>query len=100
MAYSFAWTRKKMTHTRRLPMFPRIGIYIDLMGREVSFRHVPFLETMLNLMERGLSTKNHSDIKREQLEEIQFPKRPRGKVIDVEAQIISAVRKNRRQTSH
>ena len=55
MAYTFYVQKSERTKLRRLPFLPRFGITVEAFGRQLTFKQVPLLETLLNLRDRGLS---------------------------------------------
>ncbi|MEZ4743136.1 MAG: hypothetical protein R3B45_11945 [Bdellovibrionota bacterium] len=89
--------KKKSTKTRKAPILPRLGIYIDFCGREIVYRQIPVLETALNLHERGLSMTNLLKITMEQFAEIQFPKtKKKVDIVETSAKTISVKTKKKR----
>ena len=81
--------KKKDTVLRKIPWLPRIGIYFDAFGYELVAKHVPTIETALNLLDRGLKRSHLKNITKEQFEEIQFPKKIVKRVIKTTAKILS-----------
>lgn len=74
MANSISIEKAKPSKVRRLKFLPRLGVTIELGGRQITFRHAPIFETLLNVFDRGLSFKNLIEVSREQLREIEIPK--------------------------
>jgi hypothetical protein len=87
--------RKKASKTRKLPFLPRLGIYLDVGGREIIYKQAPVLETVMNLKERGMSIANLFKIAIEQMAEIEFPAAKKGKTINTSARTVSVQRKKR-----
>ena len=77
---SLQFDRTEPTPSRKLPFLPRFGIVIECFGRQVSYRRAPFLETLLNLIERGPSPSNLQRIIMEQISEINFPLKHRRRL--------------------
>lgn len=76
------------SRSRKLPLLPRVGIVIDIGGKQFSFRHAPLLETLMNLLERGATRANLEKILAEQLYEISLPSLIRKKTVNVKARTI------------
>ena len=76
MAYTFYVQKSERTKLRRLPFLPRFGITVETFGRQLTFKQVPLLETLLNLRDRGLSLSNFRRLAKEEWDEIRFPGRP------------------------
>jgi hypothetical protein len=74
MANMFSVQKSERSPLRRLPLLPRVGIVVDVAGRQFSFKHVPILETLLIARERGLTMKNLVKVASEALSEVAFPK--------------------------
>jgi hypothetical protein len=60
--------------TRRLPFLPRFGWVLEWNHHQLSYRQTPFLETLVNLRERGFSYENLLKVSLAEVKEIQFPK--------------------------
>lgn len=74
MANMICIEKSKKSKVTRLPFLPRIGITIDLGGRQIIYRQAPFLEFAFNLMSRGFSKRNMIEIAQQQFREIELPK--------------------------
>jgi hypothetical protein len=83
--FHFSVEKSKTTRTRKFPILPRVGIVIDVAGRRISYRYAPLLETLRNLIERGLSRSNLEKIQNEQIREIAFPGDAKPRTLDVKA---------------
>jgi hypothetical protein len=64
----------KPSKLRRLAFLPRIGLIVDVGGRQFTYRQAPLAETLLNLAHRGFSMKNLMEIGFQQFREIELPK--------------------------
>jgi hypothetical protein len=73
MANMFCVNKAERTKTRKLPLLPRFGVTVEIAGRQFTYKQVPFIETILNLRERGFSRKNLTKLASEELAEIRFP---------------------------
>lgn len=80
--------KKKNSETERLNLLPRVGIYIDLFGREVSIKSAPSLETAYNVLKSGLTISNLKKITQKQLSEISFPSIEELKTVNTTAKEI------------
>ena len=89
MANMFCVHKAERTKMRKLPFLPRIGITIDVAGRQFIYKQSPILETVLNLRDRGFSLKNLAKAAAEELDEIRFPivKRGLAAVKDLHAKV-------------
>ena len=67
MSMSITVKKAKASKLKRVSLLPRIGIYIDFAGKEISFRQAPILETLLNMK---LKRRSLFDIVNQQLKEI------------------------------
>lgn len=76
----FQIDQSEPTPSRKLPFLPRFGIVIDCFGHQISYRRAPFLETIVNLIERGPTVANLQRIVMEQVSEINFPLRHRRRL--------------------
>jgi hypothetical protein len=85
----FRVERSPKTRSRKLPWLPRFGVVVDFGGRRFSYRQVPLLETVVNLLERGPTRFNVNQILMEQFYEICLPSFVRRNTVDVEAKTIS-----------
>jgi hypothetical protein len=74
MANMFSVNKAERSKLRKLPLLPRIGLTVDVAGRQFTYKHAPILETLLNVRERGFSVKNLVRVASEQLAEIGFPR--------------------------
>jgi hypothetical protein len=74
MANMFSVNKAERSKLRKLPLLPRIGLTVEIAGRQFTYKHAPLLETILNARERGFSVKNLVRVASEQLAEIGFPK--------------------------
>jgi len=86
--FRFTIEKTKTTRTRKFSALPRIGIVLDVAGRKVVWRYAPLLETLLNLIERGVSRSNLEKIENEQMHEITFPGPRSSRTLDVKAKTI------------
>jgi hypothetical protein len=93
MAILFSSERVKQGRTRKFPFLPRIGFVIDFGGRSFTYKQTPILETVANLIERGVNLSNLLKITQEQLAEIQFPREKKFGVIKTSAKTISVRRR-------
>lgn len=91
MGVLFSSQKKHASRLRKTPWLPRLGIYIDIAGYELTLKQVPLLETAINLVERGLNLAQLRKIRREQFSEIKFPNKPKKEVIQTTARTISVV---------
>ena len=82
--------KRKPSATRKLPWFPRIGLYIDIGGAEYSLKIVPFSETILNLIERGLSIDDLDFVSQEQFKEVHFPRKLKNRVVEAKARPVES----------
>ncbi len=89
MIHLFKVERSSRTSTRKLPFLPRFGIVVDFAGRRWSFKQVPFTETLLNVLERGLSVRNFKAVIREQIQEINFPFKAKRQTVNVSARTVA-----------
>ena len=87
--FSFSIDKTKTTRTRKFPILPRVGIVVDVAGRRFSYRYAPFMETLVNLVEWGLSRSNLEKIQNEQWREIDFPGQRTARTLDIKARPIS-----------
>ena len=78
MANMLCLQKTEPSKLRRLPLLPRIGITIELAGRQLTYKQAPLLETLLNLKDRGFNLKNLAKVAQEELDEIRFPVIKRG----------------------
>ncbi len=84
----FRVDRSEKSRSRKFPWLPRVGVVVDFAGRRFSFRHAPLFETVMNLLERGLTRSNLEKIVTEQLYEISLPSLIRKRTVDVKARTI------------
>ena len=89
----FKVERLRPTKTRKIPFLPRLGFVVELGGRRFSYRQVPLIETILNLMERGPSFSNLQKIVLEQLYEVNLPSRSSKKTVNVRAKTVASRQK-------
>lgn len=73
MANSICIEKAKPSKIRRLGFLPRLGITIEVGGKQFTYRQAPIIETIVNVMDRGFSFKNLMDVAQEQLREIELP---------------------------
>lgn len=85
--------------TRKFPLLPRIGVVVDIAGKQFSFRHAPLIETLMNLLQRGPSRANLEKIVTEQLYEISLPSLSRKKTVTVKARTIHRTAKELKDQS-
>lgn len=95
MVHLFKIQKSGKSATRKLPLLPRFGFFLDIAGRQISFRQVPVTETIVNLLERGPSLLNFNAIVKEQLQEIKFPFGQQRQTVDVTARTVA--RKSKHQ---
>jgi hypothetical protein len=88
MPFEFVNKKKKNTGTKRLSLLPRVGIYVDFFGRELTFKQVPIVETAYNLLASGITLSNLKKITKLQFSEIDFSKDEKRKTIDTTAKSI------------
>lgn len=72
--------KSKASKTRKAPFLPRFGFYLEFAGREISYKHAPILEAILNLRSRGFSQANLMDLAQEVFNEIRLPVQARKAV--------------------
>jgi hypothetical protein len=89
MIHLFKVEKVTKSTTRKFPFLPRFGVVVDVAGKRISFRQVPILETMLNLLERGPSLSNLQNIVSEQIQEVKFPHKRQRKTVNVKAKTVS-----------
>ena len=94
MIHLFKVEKSKKSQTRKFKYLPRFGFVVDVGGKSISFRQVPLLETVINLVERGPSLTNLQNIVNEQLQEVTFPSRKKRKTVNVKAKTVSRKSKN------
>ena len=94
MGSLFYKSKKKNDKTRKIPWLPRIGLYVDIGGYELMFKKVPAMETLLNVLERGMTYAQLKRVEREQFSEISFPKVKKSKVYQTTARTISVKSSN------
>ena len=87
--FNFSVDRTKTTRTRKLPLLPRVGFVVDVAGRRFTWRSAPLIETLLNLMEWGMTRSNFEKIQGEQLREIEFPGPRASRTLDVTARTVA-----------
>lgn len=85
MASLFQIRKKKPGPTRKLSWLPRVGLYLDIAGYEISYKYAPVMEAVIHILEKGLSPRLIEKISREQLKEIRFPKPNKEKTIETTA---------------
>jgi hypothetical protein len=78
--------------TKRISILPRFGIYLDFMGREVSLKQVPSLETIYNVVRSGVTLSNLKKITKRQLSEVKFFKDEEKAAVDTTAKAIKTKR--------
>ena len=66
---------------------------MELGGRRFSYRQVPLIETIMNLVERGPSFSNLQKIVLEQLYEVNLPSRTNRKTVKVRAKTVTSRQK-------
>ena len=88
MAIELKAKKKKKSFTKRLSLLPRVGIYLDLFGREYTFKGVPILETVYNLVTSGLTISNFKKITKRQFSEVDFSKNDEVKIVETTAKTI------------
>lgn len=86
MANMFSVQKVGLSKLRKAPFLPRVGLTLEVAGRQFSFRYAPFLETLLVLRERGYDLRSLPKIAGEIFDEIKFPsgKRPLAPVKDLQ----------------
>ena len=82
MHINVLYRKKSPTALRKLNWLPRIGLYIDFAGYEFIYKHVPLLESMINLLEGPLTENQLRSIIRRQLAEIKFPNWTKPTIVD------------------
>ena len=73
MGIDLRWQTKRPTKTRKLPFLPRFGFYLEIGGKALVYRQVPFLETLVYLAQVGPSIAAFVRVTKAQLAEVQFP---------------------------
>lgn len=86
----FQINKKKNSKLRKAPFIPRIGIYVDVAGYEMTYKRCSFIEALMNLGEKGVSVENFRKITKAQLAEIKFPKFVKKLTVDAPARTISS----------
>ena len=76
MAGEVRCTKAKPSKMRRLSFLPRIGLSVEIAGREFQLKRAPILETVLNTIERGVSLRSFKEVARAQLDEILASPKP------------------------
>ena len=82
MPLMFHIQKKKPSASRTLPFLPRLGIYLDIAGYELVFKSTPFLEAVIELVEKGLPPSQLQKIAKKHLAEIQFPLLKKSSVVE------------------
>lgn len=90
MSSEFFAEKIKQSPSRKLPFLPRVGVVVEFGKRRFTFRHVPLLETLAILLERGPTVLNFRRIIKEQMNEISLNDKPKKRTVDVEARTISS----------
>ena len=80
--------KKQQPKTKRISFLPRIGIYVDFLGREISLKQVPSLETIYNVVTSGVTLSNLKNITKRQLSEIKFFKDEEKPTVDTTAKAV------------
>jgi hypothetical protein len=95
MANMFCVHKAERTKLRKLPFLPRLGVTVEIAGRQFVYKQVPFLETVLNIRDRGFNLRNIAAVAREELDEVRFPllKRPLAAVKDLHQKATTKVKK-------
>jgi hypothetical protein len=75
MASSFSVDRAERSKLRRIPFLPRLGLTLEIGGRQFTFKNAPFIETFLNWRDLGFTFANFKKVAVEELDEINFPDR-------------------------
>ena len=70
MAIDFSFNKVKKTKTRKLSILPRIGFSVEFAGKRLTYKHVPFLETILNTKRRDFTLKRMGEVSNNQLQEV------------------------------
>ncbi|MDD9950975.1 MAG: hypothetical protein OXT67_05355 [Zetaproteobacteria bacterium] len=89
MGLFFSTEKRKKTGTRKLPFLPRVGIYIDFAGYEVVLKHVPIMETLVNINPYHLTRAKLQQVMAMQMDEVNFPTKPKEVIITAIARTIA-----------
>lgn len=88
MGILFESKKRRPSPTKRIPLLPRFGFYLDVFGREFTFKQVPVLETAINLIKSGVTLSNLKKITKRQFDEVSFIKAPKEKTVNTTAKTI------------
>ena len=72
MSNSISFQKAPKSNTRKLPFFPRFGFVIDIGGRQFSYRQVPLLEVLANVIQNKSGMKGFIESTRTMLEEVRL----------------------------
>jgi hypothetical protein len=72
MSNSISFQKSPKSNTRKLPFFPRFGLFIDVGGRQLSYRQVPLLEVLANVIQNKSGMKGFLESTREMLQEVRL----------------------------
>jgi hypothetical protein len=78
MAIQISVVDSRPSKTRRFPLLPRVGLVVDMAGKQFVYKHAPVSETLMNLYDRGFSVANMMALAAEQFAEIRFPEATRS----------------------
>lgn len=70
MSNSLSVEKSKPSRVKRLRFLPRVALFVDFGGRELSYRQAPLLETLYNMRGRKFSLKGLLEVAHQQLSEI------------------------------
>ena len=98
MGLLFSSEKRQKSSTRKLPFLPRIGIYVDFCGYEFVLKHVPLLETLLNINPYHLTRAKLEQVIANQLDEVVFPPKKKEIIVSALARTISVQSKKNRKT--
>lgn len=75
MALRLSVQKTKQTSTRKLKFLPRVGLTLDLAGRQFTFKQAPFLESVVNMKKKKFNLENLRAISNQILDEITIEKK-------------------------
>jgi len=77
MALRLSVQKTKQTSTRKLKFLPRVGLTLDLAGRQFTFKQAPFLESVVNMRKKKFNLENLRAISNQILDEITLERKRR-----------------------
>lgn len=86
MAIFFRSEKTKPSKTRKLPFLPRVGFFLEVGNRRITFKQAPILEAVAELVEsQKMDLLSFLKFSKQQLDEIQFTEEKPGTTIDTQA---------------